>query len=193
MHCNLGRIICFAVLLEVSGVAQSQKPLGAQLRVRWEALNVVVIQDGAKHRYRVDAEVPAYSLHSVKLLSAKRGGDFTYLLFDISGQSRGPEDAQSYCGKGEERSLVWMKLDHDWNKIDSQHFVVESCWDTASLEEEGSPITFIGPDLVARGTTTRDPQKEDTADNRKWMKYEVRYSIKQPENGLQLRLVPTKP
>lgn len=173
-------------------MSETTKPLGAQLRVRWDGHAVIVIKDGVKHTFEVDKDIMAYALHSVKLLSAKAVGSFTYLLFDISGQSRGPEDAQSYCGAGEERSLIWMKLDSDWKRVDSRSFVIESCWDTASLEDEGAPLTFNGPDLLARGTTTRDPDKEDTIENRKWMRYEVKYSIKHPEDGLQVSLKPER-
>ena len=72
--------------------------------------------------------------------------------------------------------------------MDSQSFLIESCWDTATLEDEGAPVTFNGPDLVARGTTYRDPKEENTAKNYKLRKYEVRYSLKHPENGLQVNL-----
>ena len=169
--------------------AQREKPLGTQLRVRWQGLNIVVIKDGVKHPFSVGKDLMAYALNSVKLLSAKRSGDFTYLLLDIKGGSRGPEQFNSQCGIGEERGLVWLKLDAGWQKVDSQSFVIESCWDSASLVEEGAPITFNGPDLVARGTTNRDPRKENTIENREWMKYEVSYSLKHPENGLHVNLV----
>jgi hypothetical protein len=36
----------------------------------------------------------------------------------------------------------------------------------------------------------RDPRKADTIENRKWMRYEVTYSLKHPENGLHVRLAP---
>lgn len=171
-------------------LAQPGKPLGAQLRVRWDGHNIIVIKDGVKHPLNADMDIMAGALHSVKLLSTKPSGDFTYLLFDITGDSRGPEEANAECGRGEERNLVWMKLDAAWQKVDSQTFVIESCWDNATLQDEGAPVTFSGPDLVARGTTMRDPKKENTIENRKWMKYEVRYSLKHPESGLLVNLVP---
>ena len=149
-----------------------------------------MVKDGVKHPLNADMDIMAGALHSVKLLSAKPSGDFIYLLFDITGDSRGPEEADSHCGTGEERNLIWMKLNAVWQKVDSQTFVIESCWDSATLQDEGAPVTFIGPDLVARGTTTRDPKKENTFENHKWMKYEVRYSLKHPENGLLVNLVP---
>ena len=190
MHASLRPFTFLAVLLPLAVFAQQRKPLGAQLRVRWDGFNIVVIKDGVKHPFGVEQDITAYALNSVKLLSAKPGGEFTYLLFDIKGQSRGPADAQAYCGAGTERSLIWMKLDASWQKVDSQSFVIESCWDTASLQDEGAPATFSGPDLVLSGTTNRDPNKENTIENRQWMRYEVRYSIKHPESGLHLTLVP---
>jgi hypothetical protein len=192
MHSIPRLFTLFALLWPMSVLAQQEKPLRAQLRVRWDGFNIVVIKDGEKHPLNVARECSAATLDSVKLLSAKASGDFTYLLFDVKGQSRTshtPEEASTQCGVGEERSLIWMKLDAGWRKVDSQSFVIESCWDTATLEDEGAPITFNGPDLVARGTTARDPKLENTIENYKRRKYEVRYSLKHPENGLQVSLV----
>jgi hypothetical protein len=190
MHSVLRLFTLFALLLPIAVFAQARKPLGAQLRVRWDGHNIILIKDGVKHPLSADKDINAGALHSVKLLSAKPSGDFTYLLFDIKGDSRGPEEAEYECGRGEERNLIWMKVDAVWQKVDSQTFVIESCWDNATLQDEGAPLTFSGPDLVARGTTTRDPKKENTSENHKWRKYEVRYSLKHPENGLLVNLVP---
>ena len=192
MHSIVRRVTFFGLLLPLAVSAQQRKPLGAQLRVRWDGFKIVVIKDGVKHPFSLDKDVMVYAFDSVKLLSAKSGGDFTYLLFDIKGRSRGPESAESYCGAGEERSLIWVKLDAVWKKVDTQSFVIESCFDTASLDDEGAPITFSGQDLVARGTTNRDPKKEGTIADRKLMQYEVGYSIKHPENGLHINLIPVE-
>ncbi|HKW66601.1 MAG TPA: hypothetical protein VJP04_04890 [Terriglobales bacterium] len=190
MHAGFRVFSFLGVLLAIELLAQQPKPLGAQLRVHWNGMKVVVTKDGVNHPFMVDKDIFAYALHSVKLLSAKASGDFTYLLFDLRGYSRGPDDADKMCGAGEERSLIWMKLDSAWKKVESQNFVIESCWDTATLEDEGAPLSFNGPELVARGTTTRDPRKADTIENRKWMRYEVTYSLTHPEDGLHLSLVP---
>jgi len=171
---------------------QTAKPLGKQLRVRWDGFNIIVIKDGAKHAFDVSKDINAAALNSIKLLSAKEIGNFIYLLFDLSGYSRGPKAAMHYCGGGEERSLVWMKLDHAWKKADSQSFVIESCWDNAELDEAGSDLTFSGPDLIAKGSTMRDPGKKDTIENRTWLRYEIKYSYKHPEAGLQIKLAPKK-
>ena len=180
-----------ASLLPAAILAQQAQPLGAQLRVRWKDFNIIVMKDGVKHAFGVDKEFAGGSIESVKLLSAKAAGDFIYLLFDVAGPSRGPEGAAKECGAGTERSLIWMKLDAAWNKVGSQSFAIESCWDAASLDSEGAPLTFTGPDLVARGTTFRaPPDKENTMGSHKWMHYEIKYSIKHPENGLGINLVP---
>jgi hypothetical protein len=78
------------------------------------------------------------------VLSAKASGEFIYLLFDITGPSRGSENAMSYCGAGEERSVVWLKLGRDWKKADAQSFVFESCWDVAGPDDMnlGQPLSF---------------------------------------------------
>jgi hypothetical protein len=179
------------LLAAYSGFAQQGTALGMQLRVRWDGLNIVVIKDQLRHTYDVSKQISAYALTSVKLLSAKTSGDFTYLLFDVKAQSRGPEAAMTYCGAGEERSLIWMKLDKDWNRMDSNNFVIESCFDTAELED-GPDFSFNSSNLLVAGTTTRDPRKEDTIANRAWFHYEVRYSLQHPESGLQITLTPTK-
>lgn len=140
--------------------------------------------------YDVRKEVAAYWIASVKLLSAKASGEFTYLLFDITGPSRGPENAMSRCGAGDERSLVWLKLGRDWTRVDAQSFVFESCWEDASPDHRdlGQPLTFEGPELFVGGTTYRDPSTENSFENYRLRRYELHYSLKNPEAGLQVTL-----
>jgi len=179
----------FALSLPIVLPAQQEKPLGAELRVHWDGFVIFVIKDDVRHPLSVEKEAMAAAIDSVKLLSAKASGDFMYLLFDLTGPSRGQEEANSQCGAGVERSLIWVKLNTVWQKVDSQNFVIESCWDTAYLKDEGAPITFSGPDLVARGRTYRDPKTENTSTNYRERRYEVSYSLKHPESGLKINLI----
>jgi hypothetical protein len=188
------RVAMLALVLSALPLAaETPKPLGQQLRVRWHGLTVEVIKDGASHPFGLDKEMMAVDLRSVKLLSAKASGEYRYLLFDIRGASRAAQYADTYCGRGEERSLVWLKVDGDWKRAASQSFVIESCFDTAHLEDEGAELSFQGLELDARGTTNRDPNKEDTSENRRLLDYEIRYSLQHPEDGLKLTLEPAKP
>lgn len=171
-------------------LGQQSKPLGAQLRVRWNGFNITVIEGGARHHISVDGKINAYALTSVKLLSAKAADGFVYLLFDVRGPSRGPEESEYYCGAGEERSLIWVQLDDEWDYYSSSSFAIESCWDNAELNDEGGGLKFDGPDLIARGTTFRDPATENTVKNFKLRRYEITYSLKHPESGLKISLVP---
>jgi hypothetical protein len=60
-------VAVLAVACCSSGYAQSaSKPLGAQLRVRWDGFKVILIKDGVRHPYDIRKEVAAYSINSVK-------------------------------------------------------------------------------------------------------------------------------
>jgi hypothetical protein len=186
---DMHRTLWIAFVLAFLGMTclgQTAKPLGSQLRVRWNGFNIIVIKDGTKHSFDVSKDINGWNLTSIKLLSAKESDNFIYLLFDLDGNSRSPEAAMHYCGAGVERSLVWVKLDQAWKKADSRSFVIESCFNNAELDELESPLTFKGSELIANGSTMRYPGREDMSNN-VW-RYEIKYSYKHPEAGLQIKL-----
>ena len=65
-----------AALFAVSPItAEQRKPLGEQLRVRWDGFKVIVVKDGVKHPFNVQKDMKAYAIDNVRLLSAKARGD----------------------------------------------------------------------------------------------------------------------
>jgi len=187
-----------AALFAVSPLtAEQQKPLGEQLRVRWDGFNVIVIKDGVKHPFNVQKDMKAYAIENVRLLSAKASGDFIYLLLDITAASRGgsEEAAQRECGVAEEESLIWLKVNQEFKEINSKSFPIESCWDGATPDHTDKPLTFDGSRLIVTGSTFRDPSKSELAQMGEQVSYTytVEYSLNHPDEGLQVKLVRDEP
>jgi len=154
-------------------------PLGARLKLRWDEKTITVFDGRQKHVIELGDNVHAYVLGSVKLQSAKEKDGFIYLLFDVKGPSRARRAvASGYCGAGEESNLIWVKLQLDWGFKKAQSFLYESCLE--SLEISDGPA-WDGTTLEVRST-----------DYHKNIDNVARYSLKQPEDGLQIVSGPIK-
>ena len=154
-------------------------PLGARLKLRWDEKTITVFEGGQKHVIALGDNVHAFVLGSVKLQSAKEKDGFIYLVFDVTGPSRARRAvASGYCGAGEESNLIWVKLQLDWDLKKAQSFLYASCLE--SLEISDGPA-WDGTTLEVRSTDYR--QNIDKI---------ARYSLKQPEDGLQIASGPIK-
>jgi hypothetical protein len=124
------------VLLTAGAVLPQQNavPLGARLKLKWQG-DVVRFQDGsASHEVSIRNQFHAVRLDKVALQSAKEAGGFIYLLLDVTGPSKVPQDSHQ-CGAGSESDLVWLKLDKDWKLQDAKNFRYESCWATIDMDD----------------------------------------------------------
>lgn len=54
-----------------------------------------------------------------------------------------PDRPNGQCGAGEEGTLLWLKVKPPYRVLDSQAFLVASCWHT--VEEAASPKTATAP------------------------------------------------
>jgi hypothetical protein len=165
---------------EVEAPAQQNVvPLGARLKIKWQG-DVVRFQEGsASHEVAIRDQFHAARLEKVTLQSAKEAGGFIYVLLDVTGPSKIPQDNHQ-CGAGYESDLIWLKLDGDWKLKDAKNFRYESCWATIDPDEppkwQGDTIS-VTVFSVSAGTS-----KTLTAT----------YSYKRPEEGLKVVEVATK-
>jgi hypothetical protein len=88
---------------------------------------VVVRIGGRSHRLDLSKYINAAHIEdvSVAFLTSKDG--FTYLVLDVCGASKWPED-ERHCGLGGECDLVWLKLDDIWRAKEAKSAPYMSCW-----------------------------------------------------------------
>jgi hypothetical protein len=176
------RKICLlaGLLLSATGAGLAQQmaiPLGARLKLKWQG-DVVHLQEGsASHEVSIRDQFHAARLEKVTLQSAKEAGGFIYLLLDVSGPSKIPQDNHQ-CGAGYESDLIWLKLDKDWKLQDARNFRYESCWATIDMD---SPPKWQADTLsVTVFNASEGAGKTLTA----------AYSYKRPEEGLKVAEIP---
>jgi hypothetical protein len=85
--------LCAAGLI----VAQSDIPLGARLKLHWKGSTVYLREGATEHELDVRDQFHAVRLDKVVLQSAKDAGGFIYLLLDVTGPSKLPQDSHQ-CG-----------------------------------------------------------------------------------------------
>jgi len=168
------------LLLLAAGIAlahQNAVPLGARLTLKWQGA-VVRFQEGSvSHEVSIRDQFHAARLDKVALQSAKESGSFIYLLLDVTGPSKIPQDSHQ-CGAGYESDLIWLKLDKDWKLQDAKNFRYESCWATIDMD---SPPKWQGDTLsVTVSSVSEGAAKTLTAS----------YSYKRPDEGLKVAEVP---
>jgi hypothetical protein len=165
-----------ALLLLAASAALGQQnavPLGARLKLKWQG-DVVRFQEGtASHEVAIRDQFHAARLDKVVLQSGKESGDFIYLLLDVTGPSKIPQDSHQ-CGAGYESDLIWLKLDKDWKLQDAKNFRYESCWATIDMD---SPPKWQGDTLsVTVFSVSEGAGKTLTAS----------YSYKRPEDAFKV-------
>src|SRR5437879_6319736 len=135
---RVARFLCAAVIvILVNPVAASNGNPKSPLKIRWSDKRVVIVEHGKTHFVDLNDDFAGYAIDKVKLLFQNRSQGVLYLLFDVSGPSRGRAAAMHYCGAGEENSLIWVALEEDWDIRDIKSYTYASCLST--IEPFGDP------------------------------------------------------
>lgn len=119
------------VLLSISGFTFAQK---SEYTIRARSEQLVVKHKGKARTLKLGDKIDAAKITDTKILFANRKGGFTYLVVDVSGQSREKENDRQ-CGAGIEANLIWIKLDAAWKIVDAVSERYESCWSGVTSDE----------------------------------------------------------
>jgi hypothetical protein len=165
--------LCAAGLI----VAQSNIPLGARLKLHWKGSTVYLREGATEHELDVRDQFHAVRLDKVVLQSAKDAGGFIYLLLDVTGPSKLPQDSHQ-CGAGYESDLIWLKLDTDWKVQNTSDFRYESCWSTISADD---PPKWTGDTLTVSVFSVEGGKSVSRV---------ATYSYKHPEDGIKVTETP---
>jgi hypothetical protein len=106
--------------------------------IRRQKRQLVVKHQGKAHTLKLGDKIDAAKITDTKILFANRRGALTYLLIDVSGQSKEESDDRQ-CGAGIESNLIWIKLDAAWKIVEAQSERYESCW-SATNSDDGYKI-----------------------------------------------------
>lgn len=89
---------------------------------------LIVKHQGKAHALKLGGDmIDAAKITETEILFANRKDGFTYLLVDVTGDSKEKSDDRQ-CGAGIESNLIWIKLDAQWRISDSKSERYESCW-----------------------------------------------------------------
>ena len=165
--------ILLALCVADCAIAQSNVPLGARLKLHWKGNAVFVREGDREHELDVRGHFHAVKLEKVVLQSAKEAGGFIYLLLDVTGPSKLPQDSHQ-CGAGYESDLIWLKLDPDWKIQDAKDFRYESCWSTISADD---PPQWTGDTLRVSVFSVAGGKSVSQV---------ATYSYKHPEEGIKV-------
>jgi hypothetical protein len=137
--------------------------------------SVVVTERGRAHALDLTEQIDAVRIEDVSARFVSSAGGFTYLLLDVCGPSKVPQDDRQ-CGAGTECNVVWLKLDAAWRVRGAQNERYESCWAPVTLDDdmkvEGRRLSFAVDDF-----------RED-------VRREVTYDADNPEAGLTVKQTP---
>ena len=168
-------IVVAAFSFTVLGSDRNSNPVAMKLNLSWRGRSITVADKHLAHTFYFEDEVEAYQIHSAKLQSAREAEGFIYLLFDVTGYSLGPSRVgRAFCGSGEEKNLIWLKLDSAWKAVDKQSVLYASCTQNIALHNEDDPawsgdvLSFLIDDYGKK-------------ESRK-----IEYSLKAPDKGLQV-------
>lgn len=164
-------IVAFVLFLALATVdsAFAQK---SEYAVRVKNRRLIVRHQSKKpHPLALGGEqIDAAKITSAEILLASRHGNFTYLVIDVSGQSREKQNDRQ-CGAGTESNLIWIKLDAAWRIVESVSERYESCW-SGITSGDGYKITgrklYIEFDNFRAGETVK-----------------LSYNADEPEKGFQ--------
>lgn len=136
---------------------------------------VVVTERGRGHTLNLNEQIDAARIEEASALFLSRAGGFTYLVLDVCGWSKDPQDARQ-CGAGTECNVVWLKLDGAWRVRGAQNQRYESCWAPITSDE--------GPKVERRRLTLA------VEDFREEVRREVTYDADNPEAGFAVTQKP---
>ena len=170
--------ILLALCATSFAIAQNNNaPLGARLKLHWKGSTVYLREGTKEHELDLRDQFHAVSLEKVIMQSAKEAGGFIYLLLDVTGPSKLPQDSHQ-CGAGEESDLIWLKLDPNWKIQDAIDFRYESCWATIDADE---PPKWSGDTLKV---------SVFSAAGGKSVSQVATYTYKHPEDGIKVTETP---
>lgn len=104
-------------------------PASLFVQVRQKTLSIA--QGSLRRQVDLSQLFQGYVLNESKLLHASADGKALYLVVFISGPSRSPIAAQSFCGAGTEGYLLWLMFDQAWREQKRQSALIESCFESA--------------------------------------------------------------
>jgi hypothetical protein len=152
-------------------------PVAMKLNLSWRGKAVTVADKHVAHTFYLDDDIDAYQIRTAKLQSAREADGFIFFLFDVAGYSLGPQPvARGECGSGEEKNLIWLKLDANWKAVDKQSVLYASCTQNIELHDEDDPA-WSGDVL---SFLIDDYGKKETR--------KIEYSLKAPDKGLQVTI-----
>jgi len=153
----------------------NNNPVAMKLTLSWRGRAITVADKRLAHTFYFEDEVDAYQIHLAKLQSAREGDGFIYFLFDVSGYSLGPSPVgHGFCGSGEEKNLIWVKLNSEWKLVEKQSVLYVSCTQNIELHNGDEPA-WSGDVL---SFLIDDSGKKET--------HKIEYNLKEPDKGLQV-------
>jgi hypothetical protein len=162
----------FFVALPISAAVAPPAPvaLKPKVHVALDGRAIRVKVDDRESRINLEAYVSAAGLEEGKILFCRRTRGIMYLVIDLGGPSKIPEDSK-HCGAGQEDNMVWIKLGRDLKLIEIQSTLYESCWQTIEADKG---YKIHGDELDLRFT---DFQSGHAVEN--WLHYNNR----SPDSG----------
>lgn len=135
-------LLTVLVLLFAVNFAFAQK---SEYTIRARNERLLIKYKGKAHRLVLRDKIDAAKITDTKILFANRKGGFTYLVVDVSGDSKEESDDRQ-CGAGTEANLIWIKLDAAWKIADARSARYESCWSPTNSYDgykiEGNLLTI---------------------------------------------------
>ena len=109
---QIATISFLVALLCFSDLSAGQAIQTASLSVQVAQKRLVIEQGTDRHFVDLSKLVDAYELKEAKLLYANSDGKSHYVVVYVSGPSRSPIAAMSYCGAGTEGYLPWLAFNN---------------------------------------------------------------------------------
>lgn len=163
--------IVLFVLFIICGSVLGQKQFNDGYKIRAKGRRLIVTFQGKPHWLDATEQIDAEKVTEIEILFAGRRENFTYLVVDVSGQSRNKQNDRQ-CGAGIESNLIWIKLDSEWKISGINSVRYESCRSSVS-SDEGYKIT----------DKTLSIELNDFRENRR---INLSYNADEPEKGFQI-------
>ena len=184
------------ILFLASCALGADKPL---VRARWHGATLDLTYQGKTNSTSFGADahpgtVPyrsllLYAITRARTLYLEEKEGRVYLVMDVSGPSRGPEAASSYCGAGSESALVLFVLDGNGQVRPPEFMRYESCFATIEADSDGAPREADGK-IVTTFVFFRQLSKENVpvvaqGDPTGQITVEATFDEARPEQGIE--------
>jgi uncharacterized protein YdeI (BOF family) len=161
-------ILIILAFCSLPALAQTNKT--SAYKIRTVGGNFVVTYQGKAHKIKTLDYVDAAKVTGTKILFVSHINKFTYLLIDVTGQSKAKQDDRQ-CGAGIESNLIRVKLNSKWAVSEMDGVRYESCW--SSIDSEGYEIK--GRILSLEFDNSRDDEN-----------VKLKYDADNPEGAFQI-------